>query len=197
MSANVLELLAKANLGRSQSFARDDVFHRRGKNRYVHASPAAPRFFSSPKKKSMMKFFPVTGTDDVRQTQPTSISSSRPRSGRYISMGKKSQNLSEEQLSQIAGRIGAQLKQQQLSAPDGANRRGRTGAYLMGAASGLLLALAAPLLRPVMRSAVKGGILAGRYARQVGANMKEGFEDLVAEAEAELDEEKGESKEEV
>jgi len=48
-----------------------------------------------------------------------------------------------------------------------------------------------------MRSAVKGGILAGRYARQVGSNMKEEFEDIVAEAEAELDQEKGESKEEV
>jgi hypothetical protein len=48
-----------------------------------------------------------------------------------------------------------------------------------------------------MRSAVKSGILVGRYARQVGSNMKEEFEDIVAEAESELDKEKVESKEEV
>jgi hypothetical protein len=47
-----------------------------------------------------------------------------------------------------------------------------------------------------MRSAVKGGILVGRYARQLGSNMKEEFEDIVAEAEADLDKEKGESKKE-
>jgi hypothetical protein len=47
-----------------------------------------------------------------------------------------------------------------------------------------------------MRSAVKGGILVGRYARQVGSSMKEEFEDIVAEAEADLEKEKGEIKEE-
>jgi Protein of unknown function (DUF5132) len=114
-----------------------------------------------------------------------------------ITMGNKSKSLSEEQVAQIADRIGVQLKQQQVSNSDRPNRSGRTSAYLMGAASGLVLALAAPFLRPVMRSAVKGGILAGRYARQVGSNMKEEFEDIVAEAEAELDQEKGEGKEEV
>jgi hypothetical protein len=112
-------------------------------------------------------------------------------------MGNKSKNLSEEQVAQIADRIGVQLKQKQAPNSARPNRSGRTSAYLMGAASGLVLALAAPFLRPVMRSAVKGGILAGRYARQVGSNMKEEFEDIVAEAEAELDQEKGESKEEV
>ena len=70
-------------------------------------------------------------------------------------------------------------------------------AYLVGGASGLVFALAAPLLRPVMRSAVKGGILVGRYARQVGSSMKEEFEDIVAEAEADLYTESGEGKEEV
>jgi hypothetical protein len=112
-------------------------------------------------------------------------------------MGNKSKNLSEEQVAQIADRIGVQLKQNQGSNSAPTNRSGRTSAYLIGAASGLVLALAAPFLRPVMRSAVKGGILAGRYARQVGSNMKEEFEDIVAEAEAELDQEKGEGKEEV
>jgi Protein of unknown function (DUF5132) len=128
-------------------------------------------------------------------------------------MGKKAKNLSEEQVSQIAERIGAQMEQKQVSATDGTHRSGRDGttrsgrdgtnrsgrmsAYLLGGASGLALALAAPLLRPVMRSAVKGGILVGRYARQVGSNMKEEFEDIVAEAEADLDKENGDSKEEV
>ena len=112
-------------------------------------------------------------------------------------MGNEDKNLSEEQVSQIADRIGGQLKQKQVSSTDGATRPGRMSAYLVGAASGLVLALAAPLLRPVMRSAVKGGIMVGRYARQVGSNMKEEFEDIVAEAEADLDKEKGESKEEV
>ena len=112
-------------------------------------------------------------------------------------MGNKAKNLSEEQVSQIAERIGAPLKQKQVSARDGANRPGRMSAYLVGGASGLVLALAAPFLRPVMRSAVKGGILVGRYARQVGSSMKEEFEDIAAEAEAELDKEKGESKKEV
>ena len=128
-------------------------------------------------------------------------------------MGKKAKNLSEEQVSQIAERIGAQMEQKQVSATDGThrsgqdgttrsgrdgtNRPGRMSAYLVGGASGLALALAAPLLRPVMRSAVKGGILVGRYARQVGSNMKEEFEDIVAEAEADLDKENGDSKEEV
>jgi hypothetical protein len=46
-------------------------------------------------------------------------------------MGKKAKNLSEEQVSQIAERIGAQQKQ--VSARDGANRSGRMSAYLVGA----------------------------------------------------------------
>jgi hypothetical protein len=108
-------------------------------------------------------------------------------------MGKKAKNLSEEQASRIADRIGAQLQQKQVSPRGGANRQGRMGAYLVGAASGLVLTLAAPLLRPVMRNAVKGGILVGRYARQVGSTMKEEFEDIVAEAETELDNESRES----
>jgi hypothetical protein len=112
-------------------------------------------------------------------------------------MGKKAKNLSEEQVSQIADRIGVQLRQRQVSATDGAKRPGRMSAYLVGAASGLVLAVATPLLRPVMRSAVKGGIVVGRYARQAGSSMKETFEDIVSEAEAELDQEKGESEEEV
>jgi hypothetical protein len=109
-------------------------------------------------------------------------------------MGNKTKNLSDVQVSQIAEQIGTQLKRKQVPATDGANRPGRIGAYLAGAASGLVFALAAPLLRPVMRSAVKGGIIVGRYARQVGSSLKEEFEDVVAEAEAELDKETRENK---
>jgi hypothetical protein len=112
-------------------------------------------------------------------------------------MGNKSKNLSNEQVSQIAEEIRTQLKRKQVPPTDGANRPGRMGAYLAGAASGLVLALAGPLLRPAIRSAVKGGIIVGRYARQVGSSLKEEFEDVVAEAEAELDKETRESKEEV
>jgi hypothetical protein len=108
-------------------------------------------------------------------------------------MGNKAKYLSEEQTTALAERIGAQLDQKQVRA----NRPGRTSAYLVGAASGIVLALAAPLLRPMMRSAVKGGILVGRYARQVGSSMKEQFEDIVAEAEADLYTENGGGKEEV
>jgi hypothetical protein len=109
-------------------------------------------------------------------------------------MGNKTKNLSDVQVSQIAEQIGTQLKRKQVPATDGANRPGRIGAYLAGAVSGLVLALAGPLLRPAMRSAVKGGIIVGRYARQVGSSMKEEFEDVVAEAEAELDKETRENK---
>jgi hypothetical protein len=126
-------------------------------------------------------------------------------------MGKKAKELREEQVSQIAERVEAQLQQKHAPTTPGANRLGqrsayrRRGAYLMGAASGLVLALAAPLLRPLMRSTVKGGILVGRYAWQVGSGLKEEFEDIVAEAQADLDTERrgkaeakveGESKEE-
>jgi hypothetical protein len=117
-------------------------------------------------------------------------------------MGKKQNKLGEDQVSEIAERVEAQLEKKQAPTTAGPGRlgqgraSGRGGAYLMGAASGLVLALAAPFLRPVMRSAVKGGILVGRYARQVGSGMKEEFEDIVAEAEADLEKEKGEIKEE-
>ena len=57
----------------------------------------------------------------------------------------------------------------------------------MGAASGIAFALFAPLLRPAARSAVKGGIRVGRYAKKVAANIKEEFEDIAMEAQADID----------
>ena len=70
-------------------------------------------------------------------------------------------------------------------------RQGRTpgarSAYLWGAASGIALAVFAPMLRPAAKSVVKGGIKVGRYAKKVGSSLKEEFEDIAAEAQADLD----------
>ena len=66
---------------------------------------------------------------------------------------------------------------------------GRKSAYFWGAASGVALALFAPMLRPAARSAVKSGIRVGRYAKKVAASAKEEFEDIASEAQASLDRE--------
>jgi Protein of unknown function (DUF5132) len=68
---------------------------------------------------------------------------------------------------------------------------GRKSAYLIGAASGVALALFAPMLRPAAKSAIRGGIRVGRYAKKVASNVKEEFEDLAVEAKADLDREEG------
>lgn len=63
--------------------------------------------------------------------------------------------------------------------------------FFWGAASGLALAVAAPLLgrqaRPAVRGAIKGGLLAGRYFQRVGSSVKEDLQDLTAEAKSDLD----------
>ena len=64
---------------------------------------------------------------------------------------------------------------------------GPKSVYLWGAASGVVFALFAPMLRPAARSAVKGGIRVGRYAKKVAANIKEEFEDIAMEAQADID----------
>ena len=66
---------------------------------------------------------------------------------------------------------------------------GRKSAYFWGAASGVAFALFAPMLRPAARTAVKGGIRVGRYAKKVASNVKEEFEDIAVEAQADLDRE--------
>jgi hypothetical protein len=66
---------------------------------------------------------------------------------------------------------------------------GRKSAYFWGAASGVAFALFAPMLRPAARTAVKGGIRVGRHAKKVASNMKEEFEDIASEAQADLDRE--------
>ena len=65
----------------------------------------------------------------------------------------------------------------------------RTSTYALGVASGLALALFAPLLRPAARRAVKGGIRIGRHAKKVASDLREQFEDIAAEAQAEIDRE--------
>jgi Protein of unknown function (DUF5132) len=69
------------------------------------------------------------------------------------------------------------------------SKAGRRSAYFWGAASGVAFALFAPMLRPAARSAVKGGIRVGRYAKKVASNVKEEFEDIASEAQADLDRE--------
>jgi Protein of unknown function (DUF5132) len=72
-----------------------------------------------------------------------------------------------------------------------AAKSGRKSAYLIGAASGVALALFAPMLRPAAKSAIRGGIRVGRYAKKMASNVKEEFEDLAVEAKADLDREEG------
>ena len=79
--------------------------------------------------------------------------------------------------------------------------RGSKGVFFWGAASGLALAVAAPLLgkqaRPAARSAIKGGIVAGRYVRRVASSIQENVQDLSAEAESDLNSEQRSSDGEV
>jgi len=66
---------------------------------------------------------------------------------------------------------------------------GRKSAYFWGAATGIAFTLFAPMFRPAARSAVKGGIRVGRYAKKVASNVKEEFEDIAMEAQADVDRE--------
>jgi hypothetical protein len=45
------------------------------------------------------------------------------------------------------------------------------------------------MFRPAARNAVKGGIKVGRYAKKVASNVKEEFQDITAEAQADLERE--------
>jgi hypothetical protein len=64
------------------------------------------------------------------------------------------------------------------------------GRFFAGAISGVAAAVIAPLftkqLRPVVRGAIKGGIVTGRYVRKVAEGVVEDFQDITAEAKAEL-----------
>jgi hypothetical protein len=64
------------------------------------------------------------------------------------------------------------------------------GDFLLGALSGVAAAVIAPLftkqLRPVVRGAIKGGIVTGRYVQRAAEGVVEDFQDITAEAKAEL-----------
>jgi uncharacterized protein DUF5132 len=65
--------------------------------------------------------------------------------------------------------------------------------FFLGAASGLAVAFFAPLfskqLRPLTRGLVKGGIKMGQQVQKTVVGLKEEFEDIAAEAKAEVDQE--------
>jgi Protein of unknown function (DUF5132) len=106
--------------------------------------------------------------------------------------------LSKKSINAIADQVELRVRQGSTK-PVTADKDVRDGKKLFfwGAASGLALAVTAPLLgrqaRPVVRGAIKGGLVAGRYFRQVASSVKEDIEDITAEAEADLDIEKPES----
>lgn len=109
-----------------------------------------------------------------------------------MSKKKKKKTISEQDKADIAQQVGDQLKQSPGITNHGdASGRSRTtkGAFFWGAASGIAVILAAPALRPVARTLVKTGIKAGRHAQQMGTSLKEEFEDIAAEARADLDRE--------
>jgi hypothetical protein len=113
--------------------------------------------------------------------------------------------LSKKSLNAIADQVELRLKQQDAATPGATtivteterDGRGSKRLFFWGAASGIALAVAAPLLgrqaRPAVRSAIKGGLLAGRYFQRVGSSVKEDLQDLTAEAKASLDAENPES----
>lgn len=107
-------------------------------------------------------------------------------------MSKKKKTLSEQDKSDIAQQVCDQLRQSpEVSSRGKSSANGRTtkAAFFWGAASGIAALLAAPALRRVARTLVKTGIQVGRQAQQLGTSLKEDFEDIAAEARADLDRE--------
>jgi hypothetical protein len=109
-------------------------------------------------------------------------------------MSKKSK-ITNKHADAIAQRVGEHLKQSGNGSSDassthaGNGSSSRKGAFFWGATAGIAFMAAAPLLRPAARGAVKAGLKLGRQARHVGASLKEEFEDITAEARAELNRE--------
>jgi hypothetical protein len=67
----------------------------------------------------------------------------------------------------------------------------RVGMFVWGAATAPVLQAAAPIVgnvvRPFAREAIKAGILLGRAVRTIVDDVREGLEDITAEAQAELE----------
>lgn len=116
--------------------------------------------------------------------------------------------LSKKSINAIAAQVETRLKQDP-SAPAPAEptaepashsektTHGSKKLFFWGAASGLTLAMTAPLFskqaRPAVRGAIKGGLLAGRYVQRVASSIKEDVQDLTEEAKSDLDLEKEKS----
>ncbi len=109
---------------------------------------------------------------------------------------KTKTKLDKKTIAAIADKVEARVRKGGAS-QKGSDKRdsqrsdgGKSG-FLWGAASGLALAFAAPLIgkqaRPVFKGAIKGGLLAGRYVQKVASSVKEDVQDLSAEASADLD----------
>ena len=109
--------------------------------------------------------------------------------------------LTKKSIEAIANEVELRLKQDSVkpASLENTTRSERAGhvskkVFFWGAASGLALAVTAPLLgrqaRPAVREAIKGGLLAGRYFQRVASSVKEDVQDLTEEAKADLDVEK-------
>ena len=118
-------------------------------------------------------------------------------------MGEESTkaSLNKKSIKAIADQVELRLKQDSVKPASAettshADRAGHASkkVFFWGAASGLALAVTAPLFsrqaRPAMRGAIKGGLLAGRYFQRVASSVKEDVQDLTEEAKADLDLEK-------
>lgn len=117
---------------------------------------------------------------------------------------KTKATLDKKSISAIADQVEARMRQAtantapkaQDSAPkaqDSKDGHGGTSVFFWGAASGLALAFAAPLVgrqaKPLVKGAIKSGIAAGRYVKKVSSTVKEDVQDLAAEARADLNSE--------
>lgn len=115
-----------------------------------------------------------------------------------MSEGKAKTTLDKKSVKAIADQVQNQLRpgngdlRSARTKPDYSSEgHGGKKLFFWGAASGVALALAAPLLgkqaRPAVRGVIKGGILAGRYVQKVSSSLKEDVQDLAAEASADLE----------
>jgi hypothetical protein len=113
--------------------------------------------------------------------------------------------LSKKSINAIADQVEMRLKQDSAkpgSAPVVVTAEkeghGNKKVFFWGALSGLAVAVAAPLVgrtaRPAARGVIKGGLVAGRYMQRVASSVKEDIQDMTAEAKADLDVEKPESR---
>jgi hypothetical protein len=109
--------------------------------------------------------------------------------------------LSKKSINAIAEQVETRLKQDsskpapaEITTPAEKINHGSKKLFFWGAASGLTLAMTAPLFskqaRPAVRGAIKGGLLASRYFQRVASSIKEDVQDLTEEAKSDLDLEK-------